>query len=134
MANKSFKTPGTMHLEMEAERKAADIKTAIRSFQTALDQDQDNASVAGSISTTEEHNFFLMQTDVEKNAPWLAEATKENVRVFIQAFKKYRDEDNGIRQMTALVRTETRTVLCEHFLKISVQDFYRWKMKNAFNA
>ena len=39
MANKSFKTPGTMHLEMEAERKAADIKTAIRSFQTALDQD-----------------------------------------------------------------------------------------------
>ena len=88
-----------------------------------MDQDQDNASVAGSISTTEEHIFLILRTDVEKNVPWLAKATKENVRVFIQAFKKYRDEDNGIRQMTALVRTETRTVLCEHFLKISVQDF-----------
>ena len=64
-----------------------------------------------------------MQTDVEKSAPWLEEITKENMRLFSQAFEKYRIEDHGIRQMTTLVRIEPRSVLCKHFLKMPVSEF-----------
>ena len=108
---------------MGESRSAEQIRTEIKAFKAALAQEDDNASVTVSITTTDEHNFFAMQTDVEKNAPWLEEITKENIRLFIQAFEKYRIEDHGIRQMTTLVRIEPRSVLCKHFLKMPVSDF-----------
>ena len=125
MSNIGFKTPRFVSKDdMEDGRTAEELRTEIRAFKAALAQEQEDlASVAGSISTTDEHNFFKMQTDVEKNAPWLQESTKENVRLFIQAFEKYKDEDQGFRPMTSLVRTETRSVLCEHYLKMTVSDF-----------
>ena len=105
MANLGFKTPRWIDKDDMDEidgRTAEELRTEIRAFKAALAQEQeDTASVAGSISTTDEHNFFKMQTDVEKNAPWLQEITRENIRLFIQAFEKYRIEDQGIRPMTA---------------------------------
>jgi len=73
MSNIGFKTPRFVNKDdMEDGRTADELRTEIRAFKAALAQEQgDNASVAGSISTTDEHNFFKMQTDVEKNAPWL---------------------------------------------------------------
>ena len=123
MANRSFKTPRWVEDDMDNELKADALKIEIRSFKAALAQEEDNASVASFISTTDEHNFFKMQTYVDKSAPWLEEITKENIRLFIQAFEKYRIEDHGIRQMTTLVRLEPRSVLCKHFLKMPVSEF-----------
>jgi len=97
MANISFKTPRRVNKDLGEGRSAEEIRTEIRSFKAALAHEEDNASVAGSISTTDEHHFFAMQTDVEKNAPWLAEVAKESIRLFIEAFEKYRNEDGGIR-------------------------------------
>ena len=127
MANLNFKTPRWVDKDDMDEidgRTAEELRTELRAFKAAMAQEQeDTASVAGSISTTEEHTFFKMQTDVEKNAPWLQEITRENIRLFIQAFEKYRIEDQGIRPITALVRTEQRSVLCEHYLMMTVSDF-----------
>jgi hypothetical protein len=73
MANLGFKTPRWVATdEMEDGRTAEELRTEIRAFKVALAKKQeDSASVAGSISTTDEHNFFAMQTDVEKYSPWL---------------------------------------------------------------
>ena len=91
MANIGFKTPRWVDKDDMDEidgRTAEELRTEIRAFKAALAHEQeDTASVAGSISTTDEHHFFKMQTDVEKNAPWLQEITRENIRLFIQAFE-----------------------------------------------
>jgi len=123
MVNINVKAPRWVDTDLGEERSADRLRAEIKAFKAALAQEDDNASIAGSITTTDEHNFFAMQTDVEKNAPWLEEITKDNIRLFIQAFEKYRIEDNGIRQMTSLVRTATRSVLCQHFLKMPVSEF-----------
>ena len=84
MANLGFKTPRWVDKDnMEDGRTAEELRTEIRAFKAALAQEEGNASVAGFISTTDEHIFFKMQTDVEKSAPWLEEITKENIRLFI---------------------------------------------------
>ena len=68
MSNIGFKTPRFVSTDnMEDGRTAEELRTEIRAFKAALAQEQgDTASVAGSTTTTDEHNFFKMQTDVEK--------------------------------------------------------------------
>ena len=59
MANLGFKTPRWVDKDdMEDGRTAEELRTEIRAFKDALAQEQEeNASVAGSISTTDLHNF-----------------------------------------------------------------------------
>ena len=59
MAHLGFKTPRWQDKDdMEDGRTAEELRTEIRAFKTALAQEEENASVAGSISTTDEHNIF----------------------------------------------------------------------------
>ena len=123
MSTKSFKTPKrATQPDLAAERKEENIRTTLKTFQAALDN-FDNESVTSSVTTSDERRFFALQSDIEKHASWLEYATKENVRVFIYAYEKYHDEDNGIRKMTELIRTEARTVICDKYLKMTVADF-----------
>ena len=122
MAITSFPTSkGAMKSELNAESKAV-----LRSDQAALVAPA-NTAIIRDVNASAARNFYAMQSDVEKHAPWLEHATTENVRIFIHAYKKYVTEDNGIRNMTALVRTEARTVICKYFFKISVENFLHLK-------
>ena len=59
MANIGFKTPRRVARDdMEDGRTAEELRNEIRAFKAALAQEEDSASVAGSISTTDEHNIF----------------------------------------------------------------------------
>jgi hypothetical protein len=69
MANINVKAPRWVDTDLGEERSADRLRAEIKAFKAARAQEDDNASIAGSITTTDEHNFFAMQTDVEKNAP-----------------------------------------------------------------
>ena len=59
MANLGFKIPRWLDKDdMEDGRTAEELRTEIRAFKATLAQEEENASVAGCIATTEEHIFL----------------------------------------------------------------------------
>jgi len=82
---------------------------------------QDDWSLHSSTSFSE-RRWFAMQSKTEMNAPRLLQATAAQYKIFLPAFRKYKEDDKGIQTMVELIAGKARTGICV-FLNYQCQNF-----------
>ena len=120
MSRRIAMTPNTLqqHLDTDVE---ADTEQAgkLPAHENVANDNQDNEEEyeASSVYSTpdpqaELQTWFKLQSKTELNAPKLITATSEQYKQFVAKFQRYKEEENGIQSMVALISIKARTTLC----------------------